>query len=58
MELNYLTISEVRKITRLSYDGVRRAIKSGKLIAFKVGNKYLIAPQDLKKFIENNNNNS
>lgn len=48
----YLTVDEVREITRLSNDTIRKNIRNGKLKAYKLGVRYLVKPQDLKLFIE------
>lgn len=54
LEKNYLTVDEVRTITHLSNDTIRKHIRNGILKAYKVGNRYLVAKQDLEIFIESN----
>lgn len=43
-----LTIDEVAARWRVSRDTVIRAIKSGRLVAYKVGQNYRIMPEDLQ----------
>ena len=52
MELKYLTVDEVKSITRMSNDSIRKHIRLGNLKAFKRGVRYLIKESDLKEFIE------
>lgn len=49
---NYLTVDDVKAITRMSNDSIRKHIRSGNLKANKVGVRYLIKEKDLVSFIE------
>lgn len=58
MELKYLTVDEVKNITRMSNDSIRKHIRLGNLKAFKRGVRYLIKESDLKEFIESSDKNN
>ena len=51
----YLTISEVMKILKVSRTAINNWMKSGKLKYHKVGRLVRIKSEDLKKFVEENN---
>ena len=49
----YYTVEEVKDILKVSLETVRRYVRSGKLPAIKLGNKYIrIEKGDLTRFIE------
>lgn len=48
----YYTVEEVKDILKVSLETVRRYVRSGKLPAIKLGNKYIrIEKGDLEKFL-------
>lgn len=51
----YMTVDEVKNITRMSNDSIRKHIRLGNLKASKIGVRYLIKESDLKDFIESKN---
>jgi excisionase family DNA binding protein len=49
----YFTVEEVKDILKVSLETVRRYVRSGKLPAIKLGNKYIrIEKGDLEKFLK------
>lgn len=49
----YYTVEEVKDILKVSIETVRRYVRSGKLPAIKLGNKYIrISHEDLNNFLE------
>lgn len=57
---NFYTINEVSKILKLHHTTIRRAIKSKRLKAYRLGAKWLIKKediQDLGEMLNDNNNN-
>lgn len=49
----YYTVEEVKDILKVSLETVRRYVRSGKLPAIKLGNKYIrIEKGELVKFLE------
>ena len=49
----YYTVEEVKDILRVSLETVRRYVRSGKLPAIKLGNKYIrIEKGDLEAFLK------
>ncbi|MDD4376198.1 MAG: helix-turn-helix domain-containing protein [Clostridia bacterium] len=52
MKLNYLTVDDVKVITRMSNDSIRKCIRNNLLKASIVGIRYLIEESDLEKFIK------
>lgn len=51
----YLTVDEVRTITRMSNDSIRKCIRNNVLKASKIGARYLISESDLEEFILSKN---
>lgn len=51
MKLNYLTVDEVKSITRMSNESIRKHIRLGNLKATKIGVRYLILESDLIDFM-------
>ena len=51
----YLTVDEVRTITRMSNDSIRKCIRNNILKASKIGVRYLISELDLEEFILSKN---
>lgn len=51
----YLTVDEVRIITRMSNDSIRKCIRNNMLKASKIGVRYLISELDLEEFILSKN---
>lgn len=51
MNLNYLTVDEVKVITRMSNESIRKHIRLGNLKATKIGVRYLILESDLIDFM-------
>lgn len=49
---DYVTPSEVAKKTNLSYPAVMARIKTGKIVATKVGWNYLIHKDEIKKLTD------
>lgn len=47
-----LTINEAAQIAGRSYEGIRAAIRAGRLRAVKRIGRYEIRPEDLEKFVE------
>ena len=55
-EKEILTVNEVAKVLQVNQQTVRKWIRNGKLKASKpTGKNYIIQAQDLKKFINGNN---
>jgi len=52
MEKMYLTVDEVKEITHISTDTIRKYLRSGKLKGKKKGGHYLIKPEDVRSFVE------
>jgi excisionase family DNA binding protein len=49
----YYTVEEVKDILKVSLETVRRYVRSGKLPAIKLGNKYIrIEKSDLEAFLK------
>jgi excisionase family DNA binding protein len=49
----YYTVEEVKDILKVSLETVRRYVRSGKLPAIKLGNKYIrIEKRDLETFLK------
>lgn len=48
----FYTVQEVIKISRLHMNTIYRHIQEGKLKARRIGNRYRIAEEDLKKYME------
>lgn len=48
----YVTLKEATAMVPLSAGSMKRAIKAGKLRAFKPGGKLLIRPEDLQEWVE------
>lgn len=49
----YYTVEEVKDILKVSLETVRRYVRSGRLPAIKLGNKYIrIEKGDLEKFLK------
>ncbi len=49
----YYTVEEVKDILKVSLETVRRYVRSGKLPAIKLGNKYIrIEKGDLDEFLK------
>ncbi len=53
-EKEYLNVDDVKKITCLSNDSIRKLIRNGEIQASKIGVRYLIKRQDLYDYIERN----
>lgn len=51
MKLNYLTVDEVKLITRMSNESIRKHIRLGNLKVTKIGARYLIQECDLIDFM-------
>lgn len=47
-----LSVSEVAKRLGVSAEAVKRRIRAGELVAYKVGGLYRVAEEDLKRFLE------
>lgn len=47
----FYTIEEVAEKLRMHPESVRRLIRQGKIKASKGGNKWLISPNDLEKYL-------
>lgn len=48
----YVTVKEATAMVGLSAGTLKRAIKAGKLRAFKPGGKLLVRPEDLQEWVE------
>lgn len=48
----YLTVDEVKEITHISNETLRKYLRSGKLKGKKKGGHYLIKPEDVVAFVE------
>ena len=53
----YYTIYEVADILKLHHTTIRRAIKSKRLKAYRLGAKWLIKREDIERLNNDNNNN-
>lgn len=49
----FLTVGQVAKLLQVHWQTVLNYIKSGKLLALKLGKGYRISREDLNKFIKN-----
>ena len=47
-----LTIPQTAKVFQVSEKKVRRLIKSGKLVAYRIGHQLRIAEEDLRRFLQ------
>ena len=54
LDMKYLTVDEVKTITRMSNDSIRRHIRNGNIKATKIGVRYLVKPSDLQAFMDMN----
>ena len=52
MELDYLTIDDIHKITHLGKESIRKHIRLGNMVGRKVGTRYLVEPREVKRFID------
>ncbi len=48
----YLTVDEVKEMTHISNETIRKYLRSGKLKGKKKGGHYLIRPEDVVAFVE------
>lgn len=48
----FMTVPEVAEVLRMGAQGVRRAIRAGRLPARKVGRGYLITSEDLRAYLD------
>lgn len=57
---NFYTINEVSKLLKLHHTTIRRAIKSKRLKAYRLGAKWLIKKEDIQDLgdVKNDNNNN
>jgi excisionase family DNA binding protein len=53
-DMKYLTVDEIKTITRMSNDSIRRHIRNGNIKATKCGVRYLVKPSDLQAFMDMN----
>lgn len=53
-EKEYLNVDDIKAITRLSNDSIRKLIRNGEIQASKIGVRYLVRRQDLYDYIERN----
>lgn len=52
MNIKVYNLNEIEDILQVSIRTLYRYIKSGRLKANKIGNKWIVTEQDLKDFIE------
>lgn len=50
--MEYFTVEEVSNIAKLSIVTIRRHIKSGKLVASKIGSVWRIEKKNLEKYLK------
>ena len=48
----YLTVDEVKEMTHISNETIRKYLRSGKIKEKKKGGHYLIRPEDVVAFVE------
>lgn len=51
MIIKLYTVEELKEILKLSSFTIRKKIREGEIVAYKVGKKYLIKEVDLKNYI-------
>lgn len=52
----FLTVEQVAKLLKVHWQTILNYIKSGKLMALKLGKGYRISRENLEKFIRENSN--
>ena len=50
--MKFYTVEDISKILGVHWQTVHSLIKSGQLVAIKVGKRYRVNEEDLKKYIE------
>lgn len=50
--MEFYTVDELAKLLKLHPETIRRYLKKGKIEASKMGKRYRISDEDLKRFLE------